>query len=325
MEHPAHVRLVDSHPERDRGRDDAGRALEELAPSPGPWRPAPSPAWYRVTRSPAAARVSRAASRARVGRGVDDPRASELGRGLRDQPLLVFGRARVVHGQLDVRPVEVPDHDLGIAQPEPPADLAPHRRRRSRGERDPHARAELVGLRAEPQVVGAEIEAPLADQVGLVDDEQPRALTRRSAARVSWLESCSGETNTNSSGPQASTSAAARAPADCAEFRTVADSRRPPEVRQLVVLQRYQRRYDDGGPAAQQARQLVDRRLAAAGGQNRDHVAPGDGGGDRLLLTRPQRARTRAARARPRGSSCGQWSASIEIFDGAAGLPACQL
>jgi RNA polymerase sigma factor (sigma-70 family) len=44
----------------------------------------------------------------------------------------------------------------------------------------------------------------------------------RSAALVSAFDSCSGETKMNSSGPQAATSAAARALADCAEFSSVA-------------------------------------------------------------------------------------------------------
>jgi hypothetical protein len=90
------------------------------------------------------------AAPAGVGGGVDDPPAAELARGLCDQPRLVRGRARALHRELDVRAVEVADHLLGLAQPEPPADLAPHRRRSGRGERDPHACAELIGLRAQP-------------------------------------------------------------------------------------------------------------------------------------------------------------------------------
>ena len=61
VQHPTHVRFVDAHPKRDRGRDDPGRALKEL-PIARRRRAAPSPAWYSATRSPAAARVSLAAS-----------------------------------------------------------------------------------------------------------------------------------------------------------------------------------------------------------------------------------------------------------------------
>src|SRR3954447_24639250 len=96
--------------------------------------------------------------------------------------LLVLQRAGALHGEVDVRAVEVADHHLGIAQPEPPADLAPHRRRGGRGEGDPHAGAELIRLRSEAQVVRAEVLTPLTDEVRLVDDELPGANVRQRRA-----------------------------------------------------------------------------------------------------------------------------------------------
>jgi hypothetical protein len=46
------------------------------------------------------------------------------------------------------------------------------------------------------------------------------------------------------------------------------------QMGKLIVLQRDQRRHDHRRPVPQQAGELVDRRLAAAGRQHREHVAP---------------------------------------------------
>ena len=163
----------------------------------------------------------------------------------------------------------------------------PHRRRSRRGERDPHAGAELVRLRAEPQVVGAEVLSPLTHKVRLVDHEQPRPgaphgvaglvvgeLLRREEDELVW-----------------STGLDERCRPRTRRLRRVQDRRRQPgraQVGELVVLERDQRRHDDGGAAAQQAGELVDRRLPAAGRQDREHVPPGGTRGDRLLLAGPQ-------------------------------------
>lgn len=163
---------------------------------------------------------------------------------------------RTVHGQLDVGPVEVADHHLGVAQPEPPHDLLPHRRRGRRGQRQPDRRADRLGRRAQPHVIRAEIAAPLADQVRLVHDEQPRprALHRLPGpGRLMRVEH---------DRPQAGR----------------------PQVGQLIVLQRDQRRHDHHRPGPQQPGQLVDRRLARAGRQHGQHVPPGGQRADRAQL-----------------------------------------
>jgi hypothetical protein len=56
----------------------------------------------------------------------------------------------------------------------------------------------------------------------------------------------------------------------------VQDDRRQaggPEVRELIVLERDQGRDDDGRPCSHQPGELVDRRLAPASRQDRQHVA----------------------------------------------------
>jgi hypothetical protein len=90
VHHPTHIGLVDAHPERDRGDDDPGRAVEERRHRPAPGRRAQPGV---IQRHPFAGRGQRVTRRFRVGvgRGVDDPRARELGGSARDQRLLVVG------------------------------------------------------------------------------------------------------------------------------------------------------------------------------------------------------------------------------------------
>ena len=79
-----------------------------------------------VERHPLACRRERVVCRLRAGvrRGIHDPRARELARRVHELALLLSrDRARVVRRQMDMRPVEVADHHLGIAQAEPPDDL----------------------------------------------------------------------------------------------------------------------------------------------------------------------------------------------------------
>jgi len=67
-----------------------------------------------------------------------------------------------------------------------------------------------------------------------------------------------------------------------------------PEMRQLVVLQRDQRRDDDRRPGPQEPGELVDGRLPASGRQHREDVAPFGGRGSRAQLSRAKPAEPEA-------------------------------
>ena len=299
VEHPAHVGLVDPHAERDRGRDDPRRAVQELRHRPAPRGGAQPGVVQRCPLARGHERLPRGLG-ARVGGGVDDPRAAELARGLRDQPLLVMARARVLDGELDVRPVEVTDHLLGVAQPEPPADLAPHRRRRGGGERDPHAHPELVGLRAEPQVVGPEVLPPLADEMRLVHDEQPRAGAPQRRARLVVGELL-GRDEDELVGPARLDERRRPRTRRLRGVEHRGGQARRPQVRQLVVLQRDQRRHDDGRAVAQQAGQLVDRRLAPPVGMTASTSRPAAAAA--TACSWPGRSRSNPSRLRANSES----------------------
>jgi hypothetical protein len=75
-------------------------------------------------------------------------------------------------GQADVGPVKAPHQHHRVAHVEPLDDLGADRRR-GRGGQGQHPRVpQLVGQRAHPQVLGAELVAPGADAVRLVDHQQ---------------------------------------------------------------------------------------------------------------------------------------------------------
>ena len=93
---------------------------------------------------------------------------------------------------------------LGVAQAEPLDDLLAHRRRRRRGEGE-HGRApERLDRRAEAQVVGAEVVAPLARCSAPRRRRGGSARAAASSSRTSALASCSGARNRNSSASSAS-------------------------------------------------------------------------------------------------------------------------
>jgi hypothetical protein len=173
VQHPAHIRLVDPHAERDRRRDDAGLAVEERRHRLTAFARGKPGVVERHLLARRGERVMRRL-RARPRRRVHDPGAGEFARRAHKLALLVRERAYVAHRQVDVRPVEVADHDLGIAQAEPLHDVLPDRRRGRRGQGQPDRRADRLGLRAEQHVVGAEVVTPLADQVRFVHHEKAR-------------------------------------------------------------------------------------------------------------------------------------------------------
>ncbi len=290
MQHPAHVGLVDAHPERHRRGDDADRAVEEgrhrgtplLRREPGVVER------HLLTRERVLRRLGGG-----VRGGVDDPRPFELQRRGHQLPVLVLDRLQPPRRELDVRPVEVAHHDLGLAQAESPDDLVAHRLRGGGGERHPHRHLEVIRLRAQPHVVGPEVVPPLADQVRLVDGEQPRpgAPERVEGLVVGELLRREEDERAGSGGGGQRGRVLARGLVRVEHERFEACR---PEMRQLVVLQRDQRRDDDRRPGPQQPGELVDGRLSASGRQHREDVAPFGRRGSGAQLSRAKPAEPEA-------------------------------
>ena len=176
VEHEPHVGLVDAHAEGRGGDDDGGRARAE----PVVHRLAPGPTEARVVglrRDPAAAqRLGEAAGLGARGAVDQAPAPVLLGEGggavdHRAAPLVLVDVQ--LRRQVQVGPVERPDHLDGVVEPQPVEHVGAHRRRGGRGEGQHRRLAQLGDHVTEAQVVRSEVVAPLRDAVRLVDHEQP--------------------------------------------------------------------------------------------------------------------------------------------------------
>ena len=286
MEHPAHVGLVDAHPERNGRRDDASGAVEvrshRLAAAVGC-----ESGVVKGDTLPGGCENVVGVLCGCVRRRVDDPRPVELGRRLFDFAALVAHRLHVPRLQADVRPVEVAHDDVRVSQPQTATDLLSYRRSCRRRQRHPHVDAERVRLRSDPQVVGAEVVPPLADQVRLVDCEQSRASTPQNFTRLPVRELFWRQKHEclRSAGRGKRRRMLARRLVRVENDRCQAGGA---EVRKLVLLQRDQRRNDDGRTLAHHPGKFIDRRLTPAGRKNGKDVTPRHRRFDRTTLARPQ-------------------------------------
>ncbi len=189
----AHVGAVDAHAEGVRRHHDLERAVRE----------SPLRARAALTGHPRVIAGGAPAPRrepgglllrAPAGRRVHDrrppggPRAAERLGELRVHlavPLALGGD--VPRPQGEVRAREATEHLRGVgSQPEPDEDLVPDDGSRGRGAGEDPRRAQLGEERADLEVVGAEVVAPLADAVGLVHGDERRREVRdeRAEARV---------------------------------------------------------------------------------------------------------------------------------------------
>ncbi len=294
----AHVGLVDAHAERVRRDDDVdGTGHERVLALRA-----------RVGSHPrVVARDAQAASGQQVGgllgrlagAAVDDGRpvllhghtGDERGPLARDRALAV--EAQDVEGE--VGPVEAGAHPLGFAQGQAGDDLLGDLRRR--GRRASHHRrvAELGDHRRQAQVVRAEIVAPLADAVGLVDDEQrERPVPQRGPERPAREALRRGEDDLGAAvADLAERIAVGRAVAARGEHhRRMAEVGEP---RALVAHERDERRDDDGQVVPRKCGQLVAEALAAARRHDDERVAPVERRLHRLALPGPERTQPEQA------------------------------
>ena len=282
----AHVALVDAHAEGDRGDDH-----RDLVPREGVLD---APPLVRRQAGVVGGGVHAVGAElagdllgALAREAVDDAGlAGVAGEELRE---LVQRLALVDHGVADVGPVEPGDVDGGVAQPEPRAHvvacLGVGRRRAGH---DGHAGEQAAQL-PELDVLGAEVVAPLADAVRLVDGEEGDA----GLETVDALEEALGHERLGGdvqqvelAGVQGAQHAARLVRLERRVVGGGADAGRPQRV-DLVLHQRDERRDDDAGAGPDHGRQLVTERLAAARGHEHERVAAGDQVVDDLLLMLP--------------------------------------
>ena len=173
MDDGAHIRLVDAHAEGVRGHHDWRLARHERALRLGAGlalhaRVIGGNMLTQLAAQPLGGRIG-ALARA----GIDDRgQRSGLGQQGRDSGLSFALARRRHHVVREVRPLEAGGDPHRVVQAEPVDDVDGHPRRRRRRGRQDRPRLQTLGDLPELVVLGAEVVAPLADAVRLVDDEQ---------------------------------------------------------------------------------------------------------------------------------------------------------
>ena len=172
MDHRADVGFVDAHPEGVGRDDDLGLPGHESVLGLGAFVAGEA----RVVDDHLAAEflLEVLADRLalRPARGVDDGRAGGLAQRLGQRGELVVVAPGLDDGVAQVGAVE-PGDELGVvAEVELVGDVAADDVGRRGGEGDAGGRADLSTGQADPGVVGAEVVAPLADAVRLVDRQE---------------------------------------------------------------------------------------------------------------------------------------------------------
>ena len=285
--HEADVRLVDAHPERDRGHHDQAVLAQEACLVGGAGTRV-EPRVVRQRRYPLAGQELGRLVHRRPGQAVHDAGFARVLRAQQVQQL----PARLVlqHDPVgDVRPVEAGDEVARAAQVEPGGDLGPGGLGRRRGQGDPrHVRPPLV-QRGQFEVIGPEVVPPLGHAVRLVDREQ------RDPAAIEQPHRRFGPQPLRRQVEQVQLARQERRldPPPLARLLGRVEEPGPHAQRgqrvHLVLHQRDERRDDHAGAVPDERRDLVAQRLAAAGRHEHERVAAAGDVVDDLPLPAPER------------------------------------
>ena len=166
----ADVRLVDAHPESNRGDHHHALAADEAVlvglPLPRVHAGVIGQRLHAAPAEPCSGLVHAAARQA-----VDDAGVAAMLR-VEESGELLAGAGLQRDAVLDVRPVEAADEPAGAGQAEPCGDFPPRRLVGGSGQRHPrHARKALLQY-GELEVFRPEVVSPLRDAVRLVDGEE---------------------------------------------------------------------------------------------------------------------------------------------------------
>ena len=158
-----------------------------------------------------------------------------------------------------------------------------------RGQRHDLNAGELGGEISQIEIVGAEIVPPLRDAVRLVDGEQRDARFQEHRPGVVERQPLGRDVEQAQVPAPDGVEQGSRFPRGCSpELSAPAAMPKALELRHLVAHQRDQRRDHDGQPVAQQRRQLIAERLAAARRHHREHVPALKDRGDNIPLSRAE-------------------------------------
>jgi hypothetical protein len=172
---------------------------------------------------------------------------------------------------------------------QPLDDLPAHRLGRGRRQRQQPRVSKLLDHRSHVQVVRAEVVAPLADAVRFINHEQGRPRLVQMRQHLLAMQLLGGEEDEF----QLAVFQFIEGLALIGDADRGVDHRRPAHLLRLqrlglIALERDQRRDHHRGAGDRHRGDLVDRRLAVAGGQHRQHVVSIEHGADGLFLPRPE-------------------------------------
>ena len=307
MRDEAHVGLVDAHAEGDRRHDDhAVVTAEALLRRSAHVVGQPRVVGDRVVTLAAQQLGDLVGALARL--AVDDAgrpaEAIAVVAGLEEAQQLGARVALLLDDVADVGPIEARHELRRVVEPQPLVDLAAGQRVGGGGEGDARHAREVRGDIGDPQVLRAEVVAPLRHAVRLVDREQ-----RDAGAGRGVVEEREERRHEQALGRDVEQVELAREQVSAYGARFLGGRGRVPERGahteqpqrlDLVVHERDERRDDDADAGPHQRRQLVAQRLAAAGRHQHHGVVAGDHALDDRLLRTAERAESEHLAQHPR-------------------------
>ena len=284
VDHRAHVRLVHPHAEGDGGDDHLQAAGEEV----GLHAVARRSGHAGVVGGGGEFHAQLVAQRVRLlaRRRVDDRRPPPRFGQHAAHHLAPFARAQLGHLDGDVGAAEAVDEaPPALVEPELAGDVVLDERGGGRGERHDRRRAQQRQALAEHPVLGAEVVPPLRDAVRLVDRDQNRLALGEHLGEAGDREALRRDEQEVEAARQVVDAGLARRGAVAAGMDALGGEADLAQLRHLVLHEGDERRDDQGGAAAREARELVAERLAGAGRHDEQDVLPrGQGAADVLLV-----------------------------------------
>ena len=271
VDHEPYVGFVDPHAEGVRSYHHAHLAREPLLLPCGAFRVGHAAVVGRG-RDPLVAQEVGDLFRALARADIDDARTRDVVRDAQQLSVLVLRAADAVR---EVGPCEAAPQNVRLGETELPHDVFGHGlRRRGRERQHGNPLGQLLAQFGDAQVRGAEIVAPLRDAVGFVHGQQPHVHALHAQAECFGGEafgSCVEELGV-------AVGAVVEGDVDLPRRQSRVDGRGGdalgPQAVRLILHEGDQGRNDDAEPGTCERRNLVGERFSAAGGHQRQRVAP---------------------------------------------------
>ena len=291
VHHPAHVRFVDAHAERN-GRDHHLRVIADERVLVIAARRRIQAGVVRQGTNSVLGELGREFIHPAPRQAVNDA-GSRMGSHMFQQ-FGIAARALRPYRIVQVGPVEAGDMQSRLAQGELIHDVLPHARGGGGREREHRHRRKVFAQPCETAVLGAKIMAPFRDAMRLINRESAQAhgglqLGQEPAEKLRQQQTLRGQIQQLVVAAQQSLHALRRLASVQAGIQEGRWNAVVPQQTHLVLHQRDQRRYHHHHARLQQRGQLKTQGLAAAGGHHRQQIAAGQRIAHHGFLTRAER------------------------------------